>query len=154
MIEGRFNRRETALSVGVSSWEQLPFNGQVEVAGKHDRAELRAKVADEQQHRGAHRSPSGAFIIDMNVGDRGIRASHVGSPAELPRDHHSFTSPCGVLMHTRNLQRCAREDPRKGVLVEEHGAIVLVGYVQVLREETAGHEACPVLDDNDCARVR
>ena len=34
-----------------------------------------------------------------------------------------------------------REDPRKGVLVDEHGAMVLVGDVEVLREGTAGHEA-------------
>ena len=49
MIADRFNR---ALSVGVSSRE-LPFNGLVEVAGKHDCAQLRAKVADEEKQRDA-----------------------------------------------------------------------------------------------------
>ena len=57
------------LSVRVSSWE-LPFNVLVEVVGTHDRTELRAQVADKQQQRDAHGSPSGAFIIDVNVGDR------------------------------------------------------------------------------------
>ena len=54
VIEGRFNRRETAVSVGVSSRELL-FNGLVEVAGKHDCCA--EKVADEQQQRDSHRSP-------------------------------------------------------------------------------------------------
>ena len=46
-------------------------------------------------------------------------------------------------VRTRNLQWYAREVPRRGVLVEEHGAMVLVGDVEILLEETAGHEACP-----------
>ena len=35
VIEGHVNRRETALSIGVSSWEPT-LDGLVEVAGKHD----------------------------------------------------------------------------------------------------------------------
>ena len=35
---------------------------------------------------------------------------------------------------------------RKSFLVEEHGALVLGGVIEVLREGTAGHEACTLLD--------
>ena len=122
------NRRMTALPVGVSSRE-LPLNGLVEVAGKHDNAEHRAKVADERHQRDAHGSASGAFIIDMNVGDREIRTRRVGSSAKLVSDHHAVNRPCGVRVPPRNLKRCAREVPCKSVLVQEHGAVVLGGDV-------------------------
>ena len=35
---------------------------------------------------------------------------------------------------------------QEGVLVEEHGGMLLVGDVEVLLEGTAGHEACHLLD--------
>ena len=40
----------------------------------------------------------------------------------------------------------------KGVLVEEHGAIVLVRDVEVPLEGTAGQEACPLLNAQDFSR--
>ena len=38
----------------------------------------------------------------------------------------------------------------EGVLVEVHGAIVLVRDVEVPLEGTAGHEACPLLNASKC----
>ena len=44
---------------------------------------------------------------------------------------------------------CNGVHEQEGVPVEEHGAMVLVGDVEVLLEVTAGHEACHLLDAND-----
>ena len=50
----------------------------------------------------------------------------------------------------RNLQRYTRDVPcKEGVLVEEHGATVLV---EVLLEGSAGHEDCSLLDVNHVPR--
>ena len=90
------------------------------------------------RQRDAHGSPFGTFIIGMNVGDREIRARWVGSSAELARDHQTFTGPYVVLEEPA--AACTRR-PAQSVLVEEHGAMVLVGDVEVLCEGTTGHEA-------------
>ena len=44
---------------------------------------------------------------------------------------------------------CKGVREQKGVLVEEHGTMLLVGDVEVLLEGTAGHEACHLLGAND-----
>ena len=76
------------------------------------------------KQRDAHGSPIGIFIIGMNVGDREIRARWVGSSAELARDHHTFTGPYVVL---KEPAAASTRRPAQSVLVEEHGAMVLVG---------------------------
>ena len=71
----------------------LPFDGLVDVAGKHDCTELRAQVADPDQQGNADGNLLGAPVVNVDVGDREKRARRVGSPAELAGDNRAFDRP-------------------------------------------------------------
>ena len=81
MIEGLLQ----STRYGVVRWGlQLPFNGLVEVAGTHDCTELRAQVADQEMQGSTDGPPLGALVVDVDVGDREIRARRVGALRNLP----------------------------------------------------------------------
>ena len=85
VIEGRFNRRGTALSIEVSS-------GSSRSTALSKSPVSTTALSSEQRSRMSSNNAMhtdrlfGAFIIDINVSDREIRARRVGSSAELASD--------------------------------------------------------------------
>ena len=72
----------------IRGWSMGPFAAVSRLAPllKDDSTQLHAQVADEQQQRNANRPPLGALAVDVNVGDREVRARCVRRPAELACD--------------------------------------------------------------------
>ena len=139
VAEGGLERRDPTL-VGGGARSGFTLSTLVDVASKNDSAQLHAKVADEQQKRDENRPPLGALDVDVNVGDREVGARRVRCPAELDSNNHALDGPRPVPERARDLDRRAREVARKGILVEEHSAMVLGDHVEVLHQGTAtGH---------------
>ena len=68
-----------------------------------------------------------------------------GGPRNLPVTTILSTAQRGIPERARDPDRRAREVERKSIFVEENGAMVLGGDVDVLRKGTAGDEACTFL---------
>ena len=72
----------------------------------------------------------------------------VGCLAKFASDHHAFNSTCLVTQRTWNLKRGTGDVVLEGILVEEHGAMMLDDHVEVLLQGTVGDEARPLLYAN------
>ena len=72
----------------------------------------------------------------------------VGCLAKFANDHHAFNSPCLVMQRTWNLKRSTGDVVLEGILVEEHGVMMLDDHVEVLLQGTVGDEARPLLYEN------
>ena len=131
--------------VGGDARSEFTFITLVEVAGKYNRTELHAEVADEQQERDANRPPLDTLVVDVNICDCEIGARWVGRSAELAGNHHSLDGPRRIPERERDLDRRTRGVARESILVEQHGAMVLGDHVEVLGQGTVGHEARPLL---------
>ena len=151
MADGGFERRDPAFTK-IDRW-RFTFNGPVEITSEDDGTELHAQVADEQQECGAHRTPLGALIVDVNDGDCEIGARLVGRPAERAGNHHALDGPRGVPERTGDLDGRARVLALRSVLVEENGAMVLSDRVEVPRQGTVAAEARPLLHANHMPRA-
>ena len=143
--------RDVAL-VRMSVRRGFAFGTFVKITGHDDSTKLHAQVADEQQEGNAHGPPLGTLAVDVDVGDREVGARRVGSSAKLATNYHSFNGPCRILVRARDLDRSAREVARKSIDVEERGAMVLGGDVEVLRKGTGGQKACTFLHADDVPR--
>ena len=130
--------------VGGDARSEFTFITLVEVAGKYNRTELHAEVADEQQERDANRPPLDTLVVDVNICDCEIGARWVGRSAEYAGNHHSLDGPRRIPERERDLDRRTREVARESILVEQHGAMVLGDHVEVLGQGTVGHEARPL----------
>ena len=72
----------------------------------------------------------------------------VGCLAKFASGHRAFNSPCLVTQRTWNLKRCTGDVVLEGILVEEHGAMMLDDHVEVLLQGTVGDEARHLLYAN------
>ena len=142
-----FRSGDAALTVGATCWK-FSFCSLVEVTGEHDRAELRAQIADEQNQRNEDGPPLGTLIVDVDVGDCEVGAQRVG-PCETCRSPPCPQLPTRKPERVRDLDRRACKVARKSILVEENGAMVLGGEVKVLRKETVGDKASTSLNTNN-----
>ena len=74
----------------------------------------------------------------------------VGCPEEPSGNRRTFNSPCLVTQRTWNKNRGTGDVVLEGILVEEHGAMMLDDHVEVLLQGTVGDEARPLLYENHC----
>ena len=63
-----FDQRDAVLTAGASCWK-VSVCSLVEVTSKHDRAELRAEISDEQNQHNADGPLLGALVVGVDVGD-------------------------------------------------------------------------------------
>ena len=89
----------------------------------------------------------------MNIYDYEIGARRVGRSAELAGNHHALDRPRRIPERAKDLDRRAREVARQSVLVQEYGAVVLGGHMDVLRLGTVSDETRHLLyADLTCRR--
>ena len=88
-----------------------------------------------QQKRAAHRPLFSAFVVEVDVRDSNV-ARLVGCPEEPSGNRHAFNSPCLVTQRTWNKNRRTGDVVLEGILVEEHGAMMLDDHVEVLLQGT------------------
>ena len=115
---------------------------------------LQAQIADEQQQRNAELPPLGALVVNVVVGDREVEADGSCALRNLPvtttpssKVHEEYLREHGTWIDVHVKSRA------KSIFVEENGAVVRDGDVDVLRKGTAGDEACTFLN-RSCAMVR
>ena len=147
MAEGGFERRDPPFAK-IASW-RVAFKCLVEIVGGDDSAELHAQVADEQQECDARRPPLGATRSYCGCWRPWSRSTTGRAPCEIAGGHHALNGPRGIPERAKDPDRRAREVARKSILVEESGATVLGGDVEVLRKGTIGDEACTFLNTNN-----
>ena len=150
--EGCFETRDATLTVGATR-EKFGLGTLFKVTGEHHHAESETQVADEEQQRNAHRQLRGALVVDVNVGDREVRARLVGSSAELAGDNHVLDSTGSIPELARDEERHPRVVGLEGVLVEETCAVLLGDYVEIVLQALVGAKTGAFLHADHMSRA-
>ena len=115
VAECRFKLTGAAM-VRRSVWRSFALGSFVEITNQLDSTKLQAQIADEQQQRNADGPPLGAFVVNVDFGDREVGARRVGRPAQPASNHHVLKGLRGIPARAWDVDRRAREVARKKFL--------------------------------------
>ena len=97
--------------------------------------------------------PLGAFVDDVNIGDREVRARPVGSSAEVASDNHALDSARRFFLLAVDEKRHTRVAGPEVVLVEEHSVVVLGDNAEIVLQRCVVTKARTFLHADNMPRA-